>query len=368
MLSERDLKQLANVFADRRVLTVYLHPAVENPADRHRWEAEFEQAVRAVVDATASAPHAEREALRAAVEHVRRALAQPDAPLHAAGIRAVADERQLLHCVPLETRVPSVASWQRGVLLAPLLGEVTAAQPTVLLMVDERTARIFRVTMPRQLEHLQTRTALEPTEVERHLGSGKGRFHAGTRGGTAADALDRLQRAARDRLFADALGPALDLMGAEGWLAIGGPPRAVAAARSLVPGTAEDRVIVLDGLDTHATPHEMVQAVSTALLARVGERDAAMVRGLLDVAAARGRAAAGLVATRAMLDRQDVADLILSDAFVARHPTETDDLLHHAFRQGAHVREVHGVAAATIDERAEGVLARLRYAMPTPLR
>lgn len=368
MLTERDLKQLAKAFADRRVLTVYLHPAVDNPADRHRWEAEFEQAVRVVLDATATAPHAEREAARAAVESVRRALAQPDAPLDAAGILAVADERRLAYFVPLETRVPSVAAWQQGVLLAPLLGEVTAAQPTVLLMVDERTARLYRVTLPRQLELLQTRTALQPSEVERHLGSSKGRFHTGTRGGTAADALDRQQRAARDRLFADVLVPALDLMGAQGWLAIGGPPRAVAAARALVPDTAEDRVIALDGLDAHATSHEMVQAVATALLARIGERDAAMMLGLLDAAAARGRAATGLVATRAMLEREDVADLFLSDAFVARHPTETDDLLHHAFRQGAHVHEVHGAAAATIDARAEGIVARLRYAMPTPLR
>jgi hypothetical protein len=69
-----------------------------------------------------------------------------------------------------------------------------------------------------------------------------------------------------------------------------------------------------------------------------------------------------------MLEREDVADLFLSDAFVARHPTETDDLLHHAFRQGAHVHEVHGTAAATLDARAEGIVARLRYAMPTPLR
>ena len=101
-----------------------------------------------------------------------------------------------------------------------------------------------------------------------------------------------------------------------------------------------------------------------ATMARTEQLDTELVRGIIDEHGARGRGVAGLRATRAMLDREGVADLILSERFVELFPTDTDDLMRHAFSQGALVREVHGAAAEEIDERAEGVVARLRFAMP----
>lgn len=366
MLTTRDLRQLAKAFEDRQVLTVYLHPATSDPAARHQWRAEFEQAVRAVVTDPPPATHDEREALRRAIDHLRTFLMGPDAPLDTAGLLAVGEEDAIIYAVPLETPVPSTAVWQRGIFLAPLLHEVSAVEPVPLLLVDERSVRRGRLTLPRHLELLEHRAVHLTVDVERHLGSGSSGFHPGTRGGMAADALDRRQRAARDRMFAEALVPALAMLPPDGWLVIGGSPRAAAAARALVPDPLAARVVVVEGLAADAATHEIAEAIREALAARMAERDLELVRGLLETAAARGRATAGLTAARAMLARADVADLILSEHFVETHPADTDALLHHAFRQGARVREVHGTAADVMDASAEGVVARLRYAPPVP--
>jgi hypothetical protein len=152
--------------------------------------------------------------------------------------------------------------------------------------------------------------------------------------------------------------------GKDGWLVLGGNTRAVAAAREAVPSTMTARLLTLDGLDLHATPFEIAQAVAQATMERAEELDAELVRGIIDEHGARGRGVAGVRATRNMLDREGVADLILSQRFVELYPADTDDMVRHAFSQGAQVREVHGRAAEEIDERAEGVVARLRYAMP----
>lgn len=368
MLTSRDLKQLANAYHDRQVLTVYLHPAVQDPAERYRWVVEFEQAVRRVVADAPHATHDERETLRAAVGHVRAALGSSDAAWQAAGVLAIADAHEFLHAVPLETPVPTLATWQRGIFVAPLLAEVSTVPPIPLLVVDDRSARRYRFTPPRHLEHLDTRVIRVAADLERHLGSGTSHFHNGTRGGTASEAIERRLRAARERLYGEALVPALAMMATEGWLVIGGPPRAVAAARALVSDAASDRVVVLDGLAADAPPHEIAVAATRALEARLAQQDVLLVRELLEAAAARGRAAVGLIATKAMLDRADVADLVLSEHFVSGHPIDADDLLHRAFHQGARVREVHGRAAEVMDESAEGVMARLRYAVPTPSR
>lgn len=366
MLTQRDLKQLAKAYQDRQVLTVYLHPAVEDPADRHRWVVEFEQAVRKLTVDAPRATHADREALRAAIGHVRAALGGAEPPWHTAGVLAVADAHELLHCVPLETRVPCLVTWQRGIFVAPLLAEVSTVPPMPLLLVDDRTARRYRFTPPRHLEHIETRVIRVAADVERHLGSGNSTFHAGTRGGTAAEAIDRRLHAARERLFGEALVPTLAMMAPEGWLLLGGPPRAVAGVRALVSNAVADRVVVVDGLAADASLHDITMAAARALEVRLAQQDVLLVRELIENAAARGRAAAGLLAAKAMLDRADVADLVLSEHFVEQHPEDADDLLHRAFNQGARVREVHGRAADVIDESAEGVMARLRYAMPAP--
>lgn len=363
MLSHRDLMQLAATYQERQVLTVYLHATVDNPADRNRWQAELEQVLRALRDREAGASHADRASLDAAIDTLRAWLVAQRATLRAPGVLAIVAPQEVLFSTPIDTAVPNIATWQQGIHIAPLLKEVSLGVAAAVLVVDARNAHLYRFVPPRHLEKLETLAARLDIDVERHLGGANATFHAGTRGGTAADEIDRQQMAARDRLFNDDMVRAVEVAGRDGWLVLGGNARAVAAAHAMVPNTMEARTLMAEGLDMHSTPFEIAQAVAAVTAERAETRDAELVRGIIDEHGSRGRAVAGVRATRAMLDREGVADLILSERFVELFPTDADDMVRHAFSQGAQVREVHGLAAQEIDQRAEGVVARLRYAI-----
>ena len=365
MRTHRELMQLAETFRDQQLLTVYLHTTVANPADRHRWHAQLEQALHALRGQTATASHAERSALEDAIRQLKAWLETPAAASHAPGLLVVVDAHEVRIALPLDTVVATLATWQRGVLLAPLLREVSRGESAAVMVADARRVHLYRFSPPRHIERLETLESHAELDVERHLGGANAGFHPGTRGGTASDEVDRHLLALRDRLYAEAIVRAHDVVGKEGWIVLAGNTRAVTALGALVPRPSAQRVLVVDGIDMHASPTEIAQAVAAVTVSRADQLDVELVRGLMEEQGTRGRAVAGLRATRAMLDREGVADLVLSERFVELYPADADDMLRHAFHQGALVREVHGAAALEIDERAEGVVARLRYALPT---
>ncbi len=364
MLSYRDLMHLATDYRERQVLTVYLHTTVENPAERNKWQAELDHALDALREQVKDASHAERTDLDRAIAQLHEWMATRSSALRIPGVVAIVSPDEVLYAAPTDTIVPNVATWSKGIHLAPLLKGASMGPGSAVLLLDTRYAQIFRFEPPRLIERLEKLTAKEDIDAERHLGSATGGFHTGTRGSTASDETDRLRLAARQRLYADAMQKAVKVAGKDGWLVLAGTTRAVAAAVQQVPPTMTARAIAVDHVDVHASEFELAQAVGAAIAAREVQRDREMVREILDEHGARGRGVAGLEATRALLEREGVADLILSEQFVARHPDETDDLLRAALNQGATVRQVEGEAAVEMDTQAEGVVARLRYNMP----
>lgn len=363
MLRTHELVKLASRYRDQQVLTVYLHTTVDNPADRHIWQVELEHALEPIRKRLTHASHDDRVALHAAIARLREWLVAERGTLRAAGVVAVVSEDEVLFATATQTVVPNLASWGRGIYLAPLLGTASLGMESAVLVVDARHAHLYRFTPPRQLELVESTAASARADGERRMGGPPaGGFHAGTRGGTAADDAARLQVTERDRLFAVAVDHAAALAHANGWIVIGGTTRSVAAARALVPEKLHDRVITLEHLDINASEHQVAAAAAAAIDERETQRDQEVVRAIMEEHGARGRGVAGLSATRAMLEREGVADLILSEHFVEEKPDLADELLSRALGQGATVRQVHGVAADEIDVRAEGVVARLRYA------
>ncbi len=362
MSRPHELVTLATQFRDTPALTVYLHASVENPADRNAWQVELEHALEPVRAGLAGASHDTRTALHAAIARLREWLIAERAALRAAGVVAVVAPDRVLYARPTDLPVPTLARWGRGAYLAPLLRNAALGAASALLVLDARHATLFRFVPPRRIERVEAREAVPGGDFERRMGGAVGSFHAGTRGGTAADDAARLQLTERDRLFAVMVERAAGVADPDGWIVLGGNARSVAAARALLPEGLQPRAIALDRLDVHASEFEMAQAAGMAIEARESTRDREVVHDILEEFGARGRGVAGLSATRAMLEREGVADLILSERFVAGHPDEADALLARALGQGATIRQVQGDAAVEIDERAEGVVARLRYA------
>jgi len=366
MSRSHELVTLASQFRDELALTVYLHASVEDPADRNVWQVELEHALEPVRAGLAGASHGTRTALHAAIAHLREWLIAERGALRAAGVVAVVSAERVLYARATDLPVPTLARWGRGVYLAPLLRNASLGVASAVLVLDAKHASLFRFVPPRHLERVEEREAGPGGDFERRMGSAVDGFHAGTRGGTAADDAARLRLTERDRLFSAVLARAADVADAEGWIVLGGTTRSVAAAQALVPDGLEERAIPLERLDVHASDFEVAQAAADAIEAREAVRDREVVRDILEEHGARGRGVAGLSATRAMLEREGVADLILSERFVAGHPDEADVMVAQALGQGATIRQVQGDAAVEIDERAEGVVARLRYAPMAP--
>lgn len=364
MLNYRDLTALATDYRERQVLTVYLHTTVENPADRNMWQAELDHALDALRERVKGASHTERTDLEKAIERLKEWVLSRSSALRIPGVVVIVSPDEVLYAAPTDTVVPNVATWSKGIHLAPLLRSASYGPPSAVLLLDGKNAQLFRYEPPRTVERLEKLTAKEDIDAERHMGAPTGSFHTGTRGSTASDETDRLRLAARQKLYADALEKAAAAAGKEGWLVLAGTIRAVAAAKQQVPPALAARMITADHVDVHASEFELAQAVAKAIAERELQRDREMVREILDEHGARGRGVAGLEATRALLEREGVADLVLSEQFVARHPEETDALVRAAIKQGGTVRQVNGEAAADVDAQGEGVVARLRYNMP----
>ena len=364
MLRTHDLVHLATQYRDRQVLTVYLHTAVTDPAEQRVWEVELEHALEPLRRRIADANHDEREDFYAAVAVLRQWLVTERASLRSPGVVLAVAPREVLFASATATPVPNTAQWGYGLFLAPLLHDASLGTPSAVLMLDQQAVRICRFTAPRHLDTVQVleSEAVEKLDdVERRLGAGRSNMGRGTHGGTAADAADRTLETGRDRMYTRAIERAIEVAGSHGWIVIGGTTRSVAAARALVPSRLHDRLIALDHLDVRSRDAVITAAVAEAITEREGVRDQETVREIIEEFGARGRGVIGLDATRAMLERESVADLLLSEHFVSGHPLVADELLDRALGQGATVRQVHGEAASAVDREADGVAARLRY-------
>lgn len=364
MLSYRDLTQLATDYRERRVLTVYLHTTAENPAERNMWQAELDHALDALRARVKGESHAERSDLEKAIGLLRDWVISRSSALRIPGAVVIVSPDEVLYAAPTDTIVPNVATWGEGIHLAPLLRSASYGAPSAVLLVDARNAQLFRYEPPRAVERLEKLSTQEDIDAERNLGAPTGTFHRGTRGPTAADEAERLRLAASQRLYADAIQKAVGVAGKDGWLVLTGTTRAVAAARQQVPSPLQARTVVVERVDVHASDFELAQTVTKAIAEREMRRDREVVREILDEHGARGKGVAGLEATRALLERDGVADLFLSEKFVAGRPDVTDVLVRTAIGHGATVRQVNGEAAAEMDAHGEGVVARLRYSMP----
>jgi hypothetical protein len=149
------------------------------------------------------------------------------------------------------------------------------------------------------------------------------------------------------------------LAGDDGFIVLGGIPRAVAhAARPLA--AAGGRVLSLDSLDVHA---------STAQIAEAARRGAstlrhAWTRRQLDEIATEARAGGlgvlGRKETERALERASVRALFVSERYLADHAADAVAVLRAAIDQDATIEEVTGDPSRELDAHG-GIAALLRF-------
>jgi peptide subunit release factor 1 (eRF1) len=113
---------------------------------------------------------------------------------------------------------------------------------------------------------------------------------------------------------------------------------------------------------------EIVREAEEAARRRRGRRNRLLLERVLEHAGALGRGANGVPDTQRALRSEAVDLLVLSPAFLRVSPEQAERFVRGALLQGADVEVLSGDAANYLDDRAEGIAARLRFAPHTPGR
>ena len=116
-------------------------------------------------------------------------------------------------------------------------------------------------------------------------------------------------------------------------------------------------------LDQDATTAEIIEAAQHAATALRAAHGQALLDSLLEGAGASDRAASGVPAVQRALRARAVDLLLLSPTFVRDEADAAEDAVRTALEQGAEVEVLSGGAAERLDQTANGVGARLRFAL-----
>lgn len=364
MLSQQQLRALLQELADEPVLSVYIDGTSGDPGNPASWRLVLANALRELRASGASdspAERAERERCVALLEERLVALREvPPVPGWVAFITADG----VRHAAWLPARTPTRVTWATGPRVAPYVRALKEHRPVIAAIVSTRQGRLYRYERGR-LVHL----ASVPVQVQarsRATRPGAAAHHAhgpGARGQTGADAarrvldeeLARMVRAVAERIVREA--------GGDGWIVIGGAPKASALAARALPPQLASRVAVSSALPVRASvsairdeaAHQasaLRRARALAWIEKVGEGWGADERGIM-----------GLDATLRALGERSVEELLVSTHFIVEHPDDAERAVRAALGQGAVIEVVSGEAAERLDEQASGIAAKLRFAL-----
>jgi hypothetical protein len=359
-MTSRELNALVRESAGTRVLTVYLDARVADPALRHAWRPALTAAVRAA--RATIGDEGERADFDRAAAYLEQPLPAPGGVWSAPGWVTFLTPDGPLHAADVPVQVPTLAAWRDGPVVSPYLRALKQNRPVIVTLVDSRSARFFRYAwgaltpLPDMTLAVREDLTLTPPEF-------RATSSPAPRGALATERTSR-RRLALFRRLAALLGARLaELAGQDGWVVIGGTPAwARLAGEALTPRFA-DRLLVVGSLDHDAAEREIARAAEEAATALRATHGRALLDRLLARALPQGRAEVGLPATQRALRAHAVDLLLLSPEFLRVNAGDAEDVVRAALAHGADVEVLSGDAAGFLDRVADGIAARLRFAI-----
>jgi hypothetical protein len=365
MLTYTKLLHLERALRDRRVLSVYLHGAADDPAARLTWRTDLDRSIRDLRRWLAGSSHAEREELERCVKRLEGLLAPYAAGLPSPGWAGFITDDVVHDAERLPVPMPTMAIWSTGMCVAPYIRALKVTRPVIVAVVDARVAKIYRYRIA-ELELLETIHAHATIDAPAHMGdSARPGFHAGVRGETAHDAVRRARTAGTERMLREAELVIVSHAALEGRILVGGAQRVATKLRRLVARSVSDRVLQLESLHADASDAEIAEAASAGASALRDAADLRQIAEIVNANAGDGRATLGPAATAYALERRTVRELYITARFLEEHMAEAEEAVRQALDQGAIVEQVTREAAARLDEHG-GVAARLRYRAAVP--
>ena len=366
MLNATELFTLARDLTHRRVLSVYIDNWITDPARRAAWRTTTEAELRRIRDTIGDGQ--ERAHFDRAVAHVKSAQPRPGGMWAARGWTAWATSDGLVYVGELPRRIETFIAWQDGPAIAPYLRALKQHTPVIVALVHGRGAHVYRYVHGalESVEELGVSLRDEGAQrTERTAASREGRGYPAPRSALNTEMAQRRQRAEFQR-FAPQLAGRLTLLGgSDAFVLIGGAGEWTRLAAAALPRRLRDRLIVSE-LDPRATRVAITRAAKNAARELRSRRGRALISRVL--ARVEYRAVASVPAVQRGLHVKAVDLLLVSSRFLHVEGARAEKILHAALRQGARIEVLSGDAGVLLDRVADGVAARLRFAIDAPLR
>ena len=363
MTTTIDLHELSRDLADEKVLSVYLDTSLHDPALRFTGRLALAAALRT---ARAQIHDADDRAQfdRAALA-IYQELPPADELWSAPGWVAFVTSDGVRHVGWLPVRPTSFAAWRDGPVIAPYLRALKQQRPVAVALVDSRSARLYQY-VGGALDPIET---LAPS-FEEALGGdrtaaspGAGRSVPAPRGALATEAAARRRRTAFQRLASVLTVRLGEIAGPDGWILIGGTPAWSRIAGEALPAHLQQRMLVSPSLGHAAADEEIAREARQAATTLRSAQGRRLLAEVLESAGAHGRATIGMRSVQRALALHAVEMLLLSPDFIADAPIDAELAVRAAIAGGATIEVLSGEAAEHLDQAANGIGARLRFAV-----
>lgn len=362
MLTPTQLNELVRELGNTRVLTVYHGARVTDPAMRHSWRAALGAALQPVRNGITD------EAERAEFDRAAAYLDDPWPPIEGVwgmkGWAAFLTPDGARYAGSLPVQPPTLAAWRHAPVITPYLRAFKQHRPVIVALVDSRSARLYRYAVG-ELEELSELAlsvpdSAEPGAQERPPAKG-GPSHPGPRGSLDTEALQKRKAANFNRLATSLASRLVELAGDDGWILIGGTREWARHAGEAIPSTHAGRVMVSSTLDHNAHEKEIADAAKHAASELRSMHGHDLVERILERSCDGGRGASGVPTVQRALQAGAVDLLVVSPHFLNRTDIDVEALVRAALARGADIEVLSGSSANELDERSEGVAARLRF-------
>ena len=360
MITRESLAGLQEGLGEQHVLSVYLSVESTDPAARKSWRLHLKNMTKDERDRLKREAPGQLRAFDLAAAHVEDALSSFAGALPERGWVGFATPAGLHLADVLPAAAPELLAWELGPRLAPYVRSLKLRRPVVAVLIDTRSARLFR-SVNGEIEEIAAFSGQHGTHDVSEGMRKTASTTTGVRGQTKSDAAARSLEAEAERMWTEVIKAVVELAGRDSYVVFGGPSGRLGAFRTSLPDELHDRTIEIPSLRVDSSPAELEDALQAAATDMTARRQEAFLKDLIQEAGGSGHAALGPKAGMSHLERGAVDTLFLSRDFLAREARDAERLVRLAIHTGAGVEEVGGDPGARLDREAGGVGARLRF-------
>ena len=359
MLTETQLRALANTLQNEQVLSVYVDGTIEDPAEQQAWRTQLEHSLKDLRAWLADSTHEERERFDRCVALLYEQLPPLPKAIGAPGWIGFVTSDQMVHAERLPVPVPTLAVWSTGISLAPYIRALKETHQIAVIVADARKAVVYRYS-ERTLHKAKTIHAHAVVEPPLHMGEApRMGFHPGVHGATGHDEMQRAHQEGTAHMLKEVADYIAHRTALDAGILIGGIPEVAKHLARLLDHANQDRVLTLESLDVHSSKAEIAEAARHGASAL---RDTADQHRIAEIIEANGNgfATLGPAATREALDQLQVRELYFTHHYLENYTAEVERAVRTALAQGAAIEEVSRGAADQLNAHG-GMAARLRY-------